>query len=260
MFLPSFRAARVCGLLAALCCVPFPGGAAVPRAQALPAGPGVPVFTYHRVDRDLPADQIGQALTITPQQFAEQLATLEALRIHTISAAELVTDLRRGTVPSRTVVLTFDDGYKDAITQALPILQRFHETATFYINSSSIGTPRHLTWADVRTLRDAGMEIGSHGAEHVDLRELAAQGQASQASRCVAAIERWAGVEPVTYAYPSGRYNATTFAVMRRERVQAAFTMEPGFVRDLTEPYRLPRIRVVRWTAVEQFRAIAANL
>jgi peptidoglycan/xylan/chitin deacetylase (PgdA/CDA1 family) len=247
-------------------CTVVPAGAisrpatAPPFAARRASSTGVPVFTYHMVDRRIPGDPIGNALTITPHQFAEQLRTLSALHVRTMNAGALVASLRRGRVPARTVVLTFDDGYKDNVTEALPLLRRYHATATFYIISSTVGKPRHLTWADVRTLRKAGMEIGAHGREHVDLTELYAPGQLAQIDDCRRAIRHWAAVDPMTYAYPSGQYNAVTLAVMRRARMPAAFTMEYGFVRSLDNPYRLPRIRILRDHAVSMFRSIAASL
>jgi peptidoglycan/xylan/chitin deacetylase (PgdA/CDA1 family) len=246
-------------------CTLVPAGAVSRLATGPPpavrhsSSTGVPVFTYHMVDRRIPGDPIGNALTITPHQFAEQLRTLAALHVRTMNAGALVASLRRGRVPPRTVVLTFDDGYKDNITEALPLLRRYHATATFYIISNNIGKPRHLTWADVRRLHRAGMEIGAHGQEHVDLTELDALGQLAQIDGCRRAIRRWAAIDPTTYAYPSGQYNEVTLAVMRRARMPA-FTMQYGFVRSLDDPYRLPRIRILRDNAVSMLRSIAASL
>lgn len=224
-------------------------------ASSAGAPVGVPVFTYHMVDRVLPADRIGNALTITPEQFEAQLRALARLRVRTMTASRLVDSLRRGAVPARTVVLTFDDGYANARTFVLPLLERYHATATFYVISSTIGTPRHLTWADIRALRAAGNEIGAHGREHVDLTEMDAKGQLAQAQDCARALHRWANVVPVTYAYPSGRYNATTLAVMRRAGLAAAFTEEYGYANSLANPYRMPRIRILRENAVPLFVA-----
>jgi peptidoglycan/xylan/chitin deacetylase (PgdA/CDA1 family) len=245
---------------AALFAVSLGSVARAAEPERPPASHGVPVFTYHKVDWRIPRDPIGDALTITPRQFASQLATLAEHHLRTISAADLVASLRHGHLPERAVVLTFDDGYKDDVTEALPLLRRYHDTATFYLISGTIDSPRHLTWADVRTLRDAGMEIGAHGAEHVDLRDLSAPGQAAQVRDCMLSLMRRANVDPATYAYPSGQFNATTLAVMRRAHVGAAFTMQPGFVHDLSNPYRLPRIRVMRTSAVEAFREVTAGL
>ncbi|MBV9102319.1 MAG: polysaccharide deacetylase family protein [Candidatus Eremiobacteraeota bacterium] len=229
------------------------------RSGALAAAQGgVPVFTYHMVAWRIPNDPIGNALTITPQQLRTQLETLQRLGLHTMTAANLVAEIERGAgLPRRTVVLTFDDGYQNARTEVLPLLRRYHAVATFYLISSTIGTARHLRWSDVRALKSAGMEIGAHGREHVDLTELDATGQFAQVNACRRALRRWAMVEAQTYAYPSGRYNATTLAVMRRSGLAAAFTEDYGEVRSLSQPYRLPRIRVLRESAVPAFSAIA---
>lgn len=212
------------------------------------------------VDRRIPSDPIGNALTVTPQQFEAQLRTLARLHLRTVTAARLVADLRRGNLPPRTVVLTFDDGYEDARSFALPLLRRYGDVATFYIISSTIGSPRHLTWADVRLLRAKGMEIGAHGVSHVDLTEMDAAGQRAQVEGCARALGHWIGATPVTYAYPSGRYNATTLAVMQRSSLRAAFTEDYGFVHSLAAPYRMPRIRVLRSNAVGMFSAVAQSL
>jgi peptidoglycan/xylan/chitin deacetylase (PgdA/CDA1 family) len=220
----------------------------------------IPVFTYHLVDSHIPTDRIGNALTITPAQFEEQLRTLARLHARTLTAAQLVDDLRRKAVPPRAVVLTFDDGYADARTVVFPLLERYHDVATFFVVSGNVGTPRHLSWADIRTMSRAGMEIGGHGREHVDLTELDARGQLAQVAACARALRRWANINPITYAYPSGRYNATTLAVMHRARLAAAFSEDPGEVRSLDNPYRLPRIRVLRYGAVPAFTAIVSAL
>jgi peptidoglycan/xylan/chitin deacetylase (PgdA/CDA1 family) len=212
------------------------------------------------VDRRIPTDHIGNELTITPQQFESQLHVLRRLGLRTVTAAQLVAALRVGALPRRSVVLTFDDGYQDARTTVLPLLRRYHSVATFYVISGTIGSPRHLTWSDVRALRGAGMEIGAHGREHVDLTELDVRGQLAQVNGCRRALRRFALVEAATYAYPSGRYNATTLAVMRRAGLAGAFTEDYGEVRPFADPYRLPRIRVLRDNAVPLFSAIAASV
>lgn len=234
--------------------------AVVPTAAQTSVAFGVPVFTYHKVDPVIPRDRIGNALTVTPEQFEAQLQALGRKHLRTITAAQLVADLRRGVVPTHTVVLTFDDGYLDARKFVLPLLRRYHDTATFYLISSTIGTPRHLSWSDVRALRAAGMEIGAHGRDHIDLTEMDARGQLEQMTACARSLLRWGQVEPATYAYPSGRYNATTLAVMRRTHLTAAFTEEFGYVHSLAQPYRLPRIRVLRADAVPMFAQIVSPL
>jgi peptidoglycan/xylan/chitin deacetylase (PgdA/CDA1 family) len=241
----------LCGALLALLLTSMPAGAATAPAA-------VPVFAYHLVDRVLPADRIGNALTVTPAQLETELRYLQAHEIHTITASELAERLARGETLEHVAVLTFDDGYLDARTEALPLLQRYGAKATFYVIAHTIGTPRHLAWRDIRALLAAGMEIGAHGTDHLDLSKMPPAEQQFQVTHCIETIARYTGVRPRTYAYPSGRYDAATLAVMKAEGIEAAFTMQYGLVHSLGRPYELPRVRIERTTAEVTYESALA--
>ncbi len=219
---------------------------------------GVPVLMYHRVDALVPRDAVGRDLTVEPAAFAAQLQWLRAHGIRTLTAATLVAALARGERPERAVVLTFDDGYADAATTALPLLRSAGATATFYISSGFVGTPRHLSWRQVRALRDAGMEVACHGTYHLDLSRLDRPGQLREASHCVETLRRYLGTfRPATYAYPAGKYDATTFAILKALGFRAAFTERPGTVRSLGARFELPRRRVRHDDTLGNFAALA---
>ena len=138
------------------------------------------------------------------------------------------------------------------------MLRKYGARATFYISAGFIGTPRHVTWREMREMRAAGMEIACHGTEHRDLATLDRAGQLSEAGHCVATFARYLdGWKPQTYAYPAGKYDAITLGLMRELGVWAAFTEIPGTVRDLTRPYELPRRRVRHDDGVERFAELA---
>jgi len=223
-----------------------------------PAWDGVPVLMYHKVDAIVPRDPVGRDLTVEPRAFAAQLQWLRAHGIRTLTAAALVDALARGERPRRSVVLTFDDGYADAATTALPLLRAARATATFYVSSGYVGTPRHLSWKQIRALRDAGMEIACHGTYHLDLATLDRAGQRREAGHCAETFRRYLGAfRPATYAYPAGKYDATTFAVLRELGFRAAFTEHPGNVRSLAAPFELPRRRIRHDDSLEDFARIA---
>jgi peptidoglycan/xylan/chitin deacetylase (PgdA/CDA1 family) len=233
---------------------------AVPAAASTtpPQWGGVPVLMYHRVDAVVPRDPVGRDLTITPEAFSAQLQWLRSHRIQTMTAAALVAALRRGERPQRSVVLTFDDGYDDAATTALPLLRASGAVGTFYISSGFVGTPRHLSWRQIRTLQAAGMEIACHGTFHLDLSTLDLAGQTREAKHCVDSFARYlGGFRPTTYAYPAGKYDATTFEVLARLRIEAAFTEHPGAVRSLAHPFALPRRRISSADGLDAFGALA---
>lgn len=225
------------------------GAALVPR--------GVPVLMYHAVNDTNPHHVISRSLTLPTARFEAQLHYLARHRIPTLTAGELVSALERGEHPAG-VVLTFDDGYADAATVVLPLLQRYRARATFFINSSSVGRPNHVTWEQLRALRVAGMELGAHGARHLDLTTLDRAGQLYEAGHCLERLAHYAGVRPESYAYASGAYNRTTLDVMRTLGVRSAWTERYGTVHDARDPYEMPRLRVSRDTELGGFAALVA--
>jgi peptidoglycan/xylan/chitin deacetylase (PgdA/CDA1 family) len=129
------------------------------------------VLMYHSVgDRTADPYQV----TVTPQRFAAQMALLDRLGVRGCSMADLL-----ASPGGRRVGLTFDDGYRDFVTDALPVLDAHGFTATVFVLAGRIGGdngweesgPRKplMTAAEVRAVAHAGMEIGSHGLLHRDL-------------------------------------------------------------------------------------------
>lgn len=213
---------------------------------------------YHKIDAVVPNEAVGRDLTIEPNAFAAQLAYLRDHHIRTITAAELANELGRGVHPRDAVVLTFDDGYDDAATTALPILQKFGARATFYVSSGFVGTPRHLSWKQMREMRSAGMEVACHGTVHLDLSTLDRASQMREAAGCMKRFARFlGGAPPTTYAYPAGKYDTITLQIMRDLGMRAAFTTDPGIVTGLERPFELPRRRVHHDDGLAQFAAIA---
>lgn len=228
------------------------------RAKPNDSWRGVPVLMYHRVDADVPRDPVGRDLTVEPASFEAQLRYLRDHRIATLTAAGLAQALSSGDRPSAAIVLTFDDGYDDAATAALPLLVKYGARATFYVSSGFVGTPRHLSWRQMRAMRAAGMEIACHGTLHLDLSTLDRANQLAEAGGCMRRFAHYlGGAPPVTYAYPAGKFDSTTFSVMHSLGIRAAFTELPGNVTSLARPFALPRFRVRHDDSVARFAALA---
>jgi peptidoglycan/xylan/chitin deacetylase (PgdA/CDA1 family) len=223
---------------------------------AAPRPPGVPVLMYHKVDAHTPPGPIGRSLTLEPAAFEAQLAWLRKHGIRTLTMNDLADALKRGEHPRNAVVLTFDDGYNDAADVVTPLLRKYGAHASFYVSAGFIGDGRHASWAKLRMMRAAGMEIGCHGTRHLDLSRVGSAGAAHEVSHCVEALAHYVG-RPTTYAYPAGRWNATTLALMRRMGMKAALTERPGVVTSLTSPYTLPRRRIDRTAGLASFAALA---
>ena len=220
------------------------------------AGRGVPVFMYHHVNDTTPSNQIALGLTLPTESFEAQLRWLARNKIATLTAAELVDALSHGKIPSRSAVLTFDDGYADAAHVAGPLLARYNARATFFVNAGTIGLRNHVSWRDLRALRAGGSEIGAHGMHHLDLSTLDRAEQLHEAGDCVARLGRFLNTRVVSYAYASGAYNATTLAVMREIGIQSAWTEHVGYAGSVRSPYEMPRLRITRDMTVEGFATL----
>jgi peptidoglycan/xylan/chitin deacetylase (PgdA/CDA1 family) len=206
----------------------------------------VPILEYHRIKPA--AGETGYAVDLItpPELFDAQMAAMSTAGWHTITMGELGDDLRQGIQPSaRSFVVTFDDGYEDGYTYALPILRRYGFVATYFVIGSRIGSTENLSVEELRALQSAGCEIGNHTLDHVDLVALTAQNQAREIYDNSALIARDIGVWPQSFSYPAGFTDANVMAA-----VAATPGLETAVVQQSSKPetwanrWQLPRIRV----------------
>ncbi|HML34137.1 polysaccharide deacetylase family protein [Sporomusa sphaeroides] len=138
----------------------------------------VPVLMYHRVD-----PIVIDRNTVSVERFALQLDYLSRKGYTTLTLAQLYEGLSGSRqLPSRSVVLTFDDGYADIMTYALPLLQRYNMKASVFVVTDMAGqkcswlkdheSNQLMTWEQMEEWLEAGMEIGSHTLTHPRLNRL----------------------------------------------------------------------------------------
>ncbi|MHB1005278.1 MAG: polysaccharide deacetylase family protein [Chloroflexota bacterium] len=213
----------------------------------------VPVLMYHyiRVNPD-PTDKIGFGLSVTPLDFAAQMAFLAKRGYHTVSLDQLGTP---EAADGKAVVITFDDGYADAYDQAFPVLRQNGFKATFYLITGLVGRPRYLTWDQARALAAAGQVIGSHTVDHPDLRTLGASDVAAQLKNSRAQLEREVGRPVLDFSYPSGKYNDAVEAAVVAAGYKTAVTVRPGFATAGDDRLALARVRISGGMTLADFAA-----
>jgi peptidoglycan/xylan/chitin deacetylase (PgdA/CDA1 family) len=216
-------------------------------AQSARASPGVPVLMYHRVDPHLSAgDPITVGLTVMEPTFEAQLAMLRAAGYQSMPLAALRESLDLHTpLPARRVILTFDDGYEDNYRVVFPRLRRYGFGATFFVVTSSVGTPDHLTAPQIREMAAAGMEIESHGVHHIDFSLLSPDAARRELLQSRKTIEGWTGRPVAFFAYPAGRYSVALEHLLDTLGYRGALTTRPGFVTLESRPFTLERVRVL---------------
>lgn len=205
----------------------------------------VPVLMYHRIVPPSEAGNSLPSLVVPPSLFDAQMTALKAAGWHSITAAQLAVALAAGQqLPPRTFVVTFDDGYDDGYTYALPILVAHGFVGTFYVIPGRLGGSQDLTVAHVQALAAAGMEIADHTMNHVDLNHLAPLALRYQVEGAAARIAAITGRWPTTLAYPFGASDPTVFQMVENCGFGLAFTTKEGAIETWDTRLESPRMRV----------------
>lgn len=221
----------------------------------------LPVLMYHSISHGDEAGVSGYFKVCTsPARFAEQMSGLRRLGWQGVTLAEGLRRLsnaaaNREDQPLKCVAITFDDGFRDFHTEAYPVLQENRFSATMYLPTGYIAQDRRrfknrecLTWPEVRELRKAGIQFGSHTVHHPKLVELGEAEIAAELSDSKAAIEHELGEAIDSFAYPYA-FPQTATAFVRKFHellVQTGYrtcaTTVLGRVTINTEPFVLPRL------------------
>jgi len=139
---------------------------------------GIPIMMYHSVsDNPEPGVHPYYRMTIPPGLFSEQMKWLHDAGYKALSMDQLLGFLRsEKQQEEKFVVLTFDDAYRDFLTEAWPILQDYGFTATVFVSTGMVGKTflgrECLTWKEIRELYLSGVSFGSHTVHHAELSEL----------------------------------------------------------------------------------------
>jgi peptidoglycan/xylan/chitin deacetylase (PgdA/CDA1 family) len=217
------------------------------RAGAPQAGAhvSVPILVYHyiRINPN-PRDHVGFGLSTPPAVFKAEMDWLHAVGGHTVTLAQVMAAMKGGApLPPRSVVLTFDDGHSSFVTQAMPVLLQDGFVATVFVNTGLMGRPSYMTAAQVQQAAAAGMVIGDHTVNHVDLNALPAIAVRTEISADRTVLQELTGQSVMDFAYPYGDYDAQVVSAVAALGFRDAVTMNFGRVEWLAQPFTMPRIR-----------------
>jgi peptidoglycan/xylan/chitin deacetylase (PgdA/CDA1 family) len=190
--------------------------------------PRITVILYHRV-----SDDARDNLTVGIAQFDRQMSLLrqhcEVLPLREVLECRAIPSSKRPLV-----AVTFDDGYLDNRTHAVPVLVRHGLPAAFFVSTGMIGQDRPfphdvrrgnptiatMTWPQLREMRDLGFMIGSHSVSHIDCGQEDERVVVDELAQSRDDLERELGIVDPVFAYPyGGRQHMTA---QRLELVKAA--------------------------------------
>ena len=192
------------------------------------------VWMYHSIAIH---DEDPYEVTMTPQRFEKQLRWLHTRGLRGVAMGELLqaqSERRAG----RLVGLTFDDGYQDFLPNAMPLLHQYGFTATLFVLAGRLGGentwsrpgPRKalLTADEVREIDRTGIEIGSHGLEHVSLIKAGDAQLKAETSRSREILEELLGKQIRGFCYPYGHLEPRVVDAARVAGYDYACAVGPG--------------------------------
>lgn len=219
------------------------------------------VLMYHEIVDGIPSDslrrKVQHSYLIPVQSFLEQMAILSSSGYVSVRLADLVRAVRdKASLPEKSIVITFDDGFDGNVRYALPILKRFGFTATFFISTGLIGTRDMMTWDSVRLLSAEGMDIQSHTVSHPLLSVLDPETTRKELVESKQVLERNVGT-PVEYmSYPNGDFSPAVIEALKSSGYKAACSSRFGRNSHGTPIYELRRTKVGVDCSAEQFHKL----
>lgn len=218
-------------------------------------GPDAVILMYHSVGA--PHGEL-TSLDVSARDFERQMDFLSRHGFRVVRLTELAAMLRRGEkIASRTVVITFDDGYENNYTEAFPVLKKYGFPATIFVVGSHLGEEypvarrvptRLLTLAQIKEMEGSGLvDIGSHTWTHSYLPGISdPQALRNEILGSKVKLEAALGRPVVSFCYPLGGYTRAARKMVQGAGYRVAVGINSKKGRPADDLYTLKRIKVAK--------------
>jgi len=217
----------------------------------------VPILCYHNL-----GPQSKGRLVLGVKSFEQQMRYLKSQGYRVVSLKEFLEFVSlKKQLPRKSLVLTFDDGYRSFSQYAYPVLKELGFAATLFVYTDYIGAGINaLSWADLKKLAAEGFDIEAHSKSHGNMRRAATESADEYAKRLAAELNvpkdlfsKNLGYSPEILAYPYGSQDDVVVQRAKERGYVAAFTVRrqgnPSFV----EPLRIHRSQIYSEMSLEDF-------
>lgn len=218
---------------------------------------GAIILMYHAISDD------GRFFSVSTEDFRKQMKYLFDNKYNVISLEEMVENLSRKTMPKKTIVLTFDDGYQNSFLTAFPILKKYDFQASIFLTTRSIGKVKEggvigmLDWEEVKKMDGSGLiDFEPHTVTHPKLTSLKTKEIENEIIESKEKIEKELQKKCKYFAYPKGKYNAGIKEAVKDAGFKAAFTVEKGVITLESDFFSLKRNSVDSQVNLTQFKGI----
>lgn len=200
----------------------------------------VPIMMYHHfgvVTRARPD-------TVSPQRFEWHMAYLKKHRFNVLPLSTVVHMIKEGkSLPRKSVVITFDDGYEDNYLYAFPVLRKYGFPATIFVITDVLNAKGYLTTAQMKEMLANAIEIGSHTRRHAYLPGIIGEKLVEEIKGSKEWLEHELGVPIISFAYPAGGFTEEAKQTVQEAGYESACTTNRGYDRFMRDTYELKRVR-----------------
>ncbi len=221
----------------------------------------IPILTYHQIAASPPRGAGFRSLYVAPVDFARQMALLSLLGYRGLSMSALMPYLR-GELLGKVVGISFDDGYLNNLSHALPVLNRHGFSSTCYFVSQQLGQTNQwdsaqgvvqtplMNAVQLREWLSGGQEVGAHTRHHVHLRALDTATSRDEIGGCKAELEDLSGAVVRHFCYPYGEFAPEQAELVRFLGFESATTTQRSRCHAGEDFMQLPRVPVLRSTTL----------
>lgn len=224
----------------------------------------IPILMYHSI-QSVPRTEVMRSLHVHPRSFALQMRILKMLGFRGCSVSEAIASFKSGK-PEKLVALTFDDGYKNFLTNAMPALKKYGFSATVYAVSDLVDTSNRwdskngisdnklMDYSDLRMCVSEGIEVGCHSSTHTSLTAEAVE-LAREVTFAKETLENNLDICIYTFCYPYGHFNDSVINEVSNAGYKSATTMIRSRATANDDGFCLPRVPITWHTLPHLFLA-----
>lgn len=222
------------------------------------------ILLYHSIGDKTADDVLG--IRVAKEEFLRQMQFLSDNKYNVMGLAELIELMRNGRpIPKDSVVITFDDGYRDNLTEAAPILKKFNYPALVFVcldylegnkeNSSGYWAKwDFLNKDELVRLADFNLDIGLHSLTHQHLSRLGAEELKREILDAKIKLEHYINRKVNLFSYPYGAFNLKTIEILRRGDFIGACCSRGGRNTFSADFYKLKRTEITADDVLGEFQ------
>lgn len=190
-------------------------------------------------------------LSLSPKKFEKQMRYLKEEKFAFLKSD----DLKNGVIPEKkSVLITFDDGFQDNFSIAIPILKKYNIPAIFFITTGLVGSEmkglKMMSWEEIKKISaDNLFEIGCHTVTHRKLHGLSLEEAEREIKESKKILEEKLDKNIRSFAYPYGRFNDSILELVKKNGFDLGFSARPGHLQENFNKWQIRRFGIDNFKA-----------